>query len=400
MPESKARTKSLLEFLLIFAAIYLLSQLLLQTLFPGQFTKNGAKRNGGIVLHPVDATVKGGHHPILLLKNGTDQGIVLPDRCPMPPVDVFFVEEEMRTALTANKTALPCEPLMQVAAGEQVQVNLAPWKYSLFERYGVYEVRLPVGTGAVVTNFTHYEPGAVTKLFRALITKPFLNFLIFVASLLPDHNLGIAIIVLTFLVKVLLFFPTQHALQGQKEMQKLQPKIEELKTRYGGDPQKLQEETMKLWREHKVNPFQSCLPMLIQFPVLIGLFFVVRDGSVLALSHHLVYPIYKNLSWTFGTSFLGFDLLQPSVYLMPVTLAVLQFAQMKLSFAAAKRKIQKQGETADKQQRLQQQLMLYGLPLMVGFFAIQFPAAVSLYWGVSTVFAIGQQIIVNRKPSS
>ena len=90
---------------------------------------------------------------------------------------------------------------------------------------------------------------------------------------------------------------------------------------------------------------------------------------------------------------------------MPVLLVVLQFFQMKLSFAIAERKkgkkekvvdVKKKKEEASPQQ-MQQTMMLYGLPLMIGFFALRFPAAVALYWGISTTFAIGQQIVVNHR---
>ena len=141
--------------------------------------------------------------------------------------------------------------------------------------------------------------------------------------------------------------------------------------------------------------------MVIQFPVLIGLFYVIRDGSDLALSHHLIYGAYQNLSWHFGTNFLGLDLLKPNIIVMPLLLVLLQFLQMKLTFSIQKRK-KKQQDIIDvhapaSPQDMQQNMMLYGLPLMIGFFALGFPSAVALYWGVSTLFGIGQQMIVNRE---
>ena len=409
------KPRQLLEFALIFAAIYLLSQFALKTFFPERF--GGEPAAPVIALQAVDATVKGGHHPILTLKNGTAKDLILPNRCPMPPVDVRFAapgqvgpDGELQTVLTTTETALPCAPLTLVPAGEQMQLDLAPWKYSLFGNLGTYEVTVPLeelaaDQPAVSARFIISEAGVFTQIFRTFITKPFLNFLIFIASLLPDHSLGIAIIILTIVVKLVLFFPTQHALQGQKEMQKLQPKLDELKKKYGDDPKKMQEETMKLWKEHKVNPFQSCLPMLVQFPVLIGLFYVIRDGSVLALSQHLIYGFYSHLSWTFGTQFLWLDLLKPDIYVMPAALVILQFLQMKLTFTLNERKKAKEkvvdvGEKKKEPmspQKMQQNVMLYGLPIMIGVFPFQFPAAVSLYWGISTLFGIGQQLVVNRK---
>ncbi|MBI3331330.1 YidC/Oxa1 family membrane protein insertase [Candidatus Peregrinibacteria bacterium] len=410
--------RQLLEFALIFAAIYFLSQAGLRYFFPEQF--GGEPPAKTVTLAPVDPTLRDGHHPVLTVRNNTEKTLSIANRCPLPPVDIFFSEtgDNFTVLQPSEDPALPCEQVDPVAPGESQTIDLGPWKYSLFSRNGAYEARLalppgfqPAGSGSTLSaRFTMKEAGPHVKLFRTFITEPFLNFLIFIASIHPTHDLGIAIIILTLIVKLLLYFPTQHALEGQKKMQLLQPKMDDLKKRYSGDPQKLQSETMKLWKEHKVNPFQSCLPMLVQFPVLIGLFYVIRDGSVLNLSRHLIYPMYQHLDWSFDTHFLGLDLLKPNWVIMPAALMIMQFIQMKLSFAISDRKkakeksqesiveVAKEGvKDPVSATKMQQNMMLYGLPFMIGFFAFQFPAAVALYWGVSTLFAIGQQIIVNRE---
>jgi YidC/Oxa1 family membrane protein insertase len=413
-PEMKKRG-SILEFLVIFAIVYLVTQFAFRTFFPQEPKGQGA---GPLVVLEPQARVKGDLNPILTISNRSSGALVLPKRCPMPPVDVFSVRGEgsgqVLTPITTKKATVPCEPLTEIAPQSEVVVDLGPWKYSLFGELGTYEVRLPEnsvivhGGGKALrepvwasAQFVIYEPGPFTKLFRALITKPFLNILIFIASLLPDHNLGIAVIILTVIVKLLLYIPMQHSLESQRKMQKAQPHLDEIRRRHKDDPKRMQEETMRVWREHGVNPFQSCLPMLIQIPILIGLFYVIRDGSHLALSRHLIYGPYLDLSWTFDTAFLGFDLLKPSYYVFPPLLVILQYVQMKMSFAQSARKKQQEAPKEPKKeggsQAMQQKMMLYGLPLMIGVFAFQFPAAVSLYWGVSTIFAIGQQVVVNRK---
>jgi len=405
MSNSKVDTRfKFAQFFLIFALVYLGSRVLLSTFFPDQFGPNGQVATG-VILKPLDATVKGGHHPQLVVTNKTEVDLVLPDLCPMPPIDVFFEEAGQRTQRTTEETAIPCESLTMVAAGERETIDLAPWKYSLFGDYGQYEVHLKIDSEdeelqTIVSRFEIYEPGTITKIFRTFITKPFLNFLIFVASILPGYSLGFAIIILTLVVKFALFFPTQHAMEGQKKLQKLQPKLNEIKKKHKDNPQVMNKEIMKLWKENGVNPMQSCLPMLVQFPVLIGLFFVIRDGSILELSRHLIYGPYQDLQWSFGTMFMGLNLLEPNKLIFPPLLVVMQFMQMKMSFAIAKKKKEKDGKDKKKepsQQEAQQRMMLYGLPLMIGVFAFQFPAAVALYWAISTVFAIGQQVVVNRK---
>lgn len=435
MAQQPKRSSSLLQFLLIFAIVYLGSEFVIRTFFPRQF--GGQKPPVGIELQA--PAVRWGNNPAFTVRNDTSVPFPLESRCPLPPVDVFRLADgsNSRVPLTpagtgsdaalrdrASQNAVPCQPPPVVPPGGSAQVSLSPWKYGVFGGTGSYLLRLPVPAGVraavasgsgrqipaegVTAVLQVTQPGFFTKIFRTFISAPFLNFLIFVASLLPGHSLGIAIIVLTIVVKLLLYIPTQHALEGQKKMQMLQPKLEELKRKFPNDPQRVQEETMKLWKEHDVNPFQSCLPNLIQFPVLIGLLYVVRDESTLELSRHLIYPFYQHLSWHFGTVFLGLDLLQPNIYILPPLLVILQYLQMKLTFAIAERKESKEnGAVIDakggkkkgplSQTEVQQKVFLYALPLMIGFFALKFPAAVSIYWGVSTLFAIVQQIIVNRE---
>jgi YidC/Oxa1 family membrane protein insertase len=355
--------------------------------------------------------VRQGAVPIMVLTNNTTVPLDLTDRCPLPPVDVLRASATGAfVPLAPVDAVVPCEPVQRVEPQKSEEYALGPWKTALFTETGSYRLVLTTtpsegesGTGTVLsTDFVINEAGVFTRLFRAFISKPLLNALIFLGSVLPGYNLGFAIIVLTLVVKLILFLPTQQALEGQKKMQLLQPKIEAIRRQHKDDPVKLQQETMKMWKEHKINPFQSCLPLLVQFPVLIGLFYVVRDGVHLELSQHLLYPVYQNLSWTFDTSFLGLDLMRAYWWLFPPLLVVLQFLQMKLTFHIAdKKKREELKKTTtpeiDTPQELQQKMMLYLLPLMIGFFAFTMPSAVSLYWGVSTVFAIVQQMIVNRE---
>lgn len=460
MASTPKKQSNLLQFFLIFLLVYFGTQL---------FFGNNAqpvKEAAGLKIHAVSSGITIGHHPEMVITNvpetsqslgtwgwiqsklcgftvrftgktahecralgvtETGKTLTIADRCPAPALDIFSIENagetsEKLTPVTSSDTVVPCEKIASLQPGDSVTVSLAPWKYSLFERVGSFEVRLPgtdsvkpadTASGATViasttsARFTISEPGPFTKLYRTFITGPLLNFLILIASFTPGHNLGLAIVILTIAIKLLLFLPTQHAMEGQKKMQLLQPKIQELQKKYKDDQKKIQEETMKLWKEHKINPLSSCLPLLLQFPILIGLFSTIHDGSALALSRHIIYGVYQNLGWHFDTNFLGLDLLKPEVFVFPIALVALQFLQMKLTFAIQKRKSRSKDAVVDvtknkekpepSAQDMQQKMMLYVLPLMIGFFAIQSPAAVSIYWGVSTLFGIGQQMIVNRE---
>lgn len=402
-----SKTSSLLQFALIFLVVYLGTNFVMRTFF-SDTNGNGAPKSG-VIVEPVSAKVKGEHEASVVIRNFTEETLRIPEHCPMPPFDVWRMEQGERVSLSAEETALPCITLEDIAPGETVRYDLAPWKYSLFDEYATYQLALRAENleDPPIASFSISEVGPMTRWFRTLVTKPLLNLLILIAAWTPGHNLGFSIILLTLIIKLILFFPTQHALEGQKKMQIIQPKIEALRSKYKNDPQRLNAETLKLWRQEKVNPFQSCLPMLLQFPVLIGLFYVIRDGSVLELSRHLLYEPHQDLAWQFGTNFLGMDLTRPNMFVFPPLLVVLQFLQMKLSFAinerkktakgTAQEKPKKKGKETESMMQTQQKVMQYGLPLMIGVFAFQFPAAVSLYWGISTLFAIGQQLVVNRE---
>lgn len=406
---SPQKKKSTLELVITFLALFLVTHYALQYFFPQSF--------GGTVASPApveltvaSATVREGNSPVVTIKNNTALPLPLIRRCPQPPFDVSFIKTEGASSdLMANSTALPCDTPPTVAPKSSLTVDMAPWKYSLLSERGTYEVSLEVpesfvASGATLplaVRFSIVEPNPFVKLFRALVTKPLFNALIWIGSLVPGHNLGIAIILLTILVKLVLLVPNQHALEGQKKLQQLQPKLDEVKKKYPDDPKKVQEETMRLWKEFNINPLQSCLPTLLQFPILIGLFFVVQEGAAIETSRHLLYGYFAEKQVVLSHMLLGLDLLKPS-WIFPPLLVVMQFIQMKMMFAKQKKKksdvVQVDGKTPKEPFALDQQtIMLYVLPFMIGFFAIKFPAAVSLYWAVSTLFGIAQQEYVNHE---
>ncbi len=441
-PKKQSR---LTEYLLIFALVYVV----VTVFFPGQKNDQQQVQTSPVTLTAQSDTFRIGTHPILLLKNpatrSVNQGwmawvgyqwcrftsddctaveprsfgptVSVASKCPAPPVGVSYVKSDGSSETrTSSETVVPCEPVTTVQPGETKEISLAAWKYSIFDDIGTYNVTLPVQiqpetqSGGVVAaasgatlaaTFDVAQPNAVVKLFRALVTKPILNAMVFIGGITPGHSLALAIVLITLLIKFILFIPTQHAMEGQKKMQLLQPKLEAVRAKYPNDPQKVNEETMKLWKEHGVNPLQSCLPLLLQFPLLIGLLYAVESGANIALAREYIYGFNQNLSWSFNNSLFGIDLTKPEVFIFPILLIVLQFFQMKLSFAIADKKkakeVEKAEETPGNAMAMQQKMMTYVLPFMIGFFALRFPAAVALYWGVSTLFAIGQQIIVYRE---
>ena len=418
MANTPLKQPQILRFLLTFAVIYLLSTTGLRYFFPERFQQQKPEAEAPLVLKAERASAPRGRNIMMLIRNSTDQPLTLPDRCPAPPLIIEKYNGEGLIPVETGTPVIPCSPPPVLLPDANTKIDLSPWKYAAFNDLGKYKISLPDGSSSA--DLTIKNTNVFVSTFRAFISKPLLNGLVLIASVLPAHSLGGSIILLTLLIKFLLFFPSQHALESQKKLQSIQPKIDELKKKHAGDQKLLTEETMKLWRAEKINPLQSCLPTLIQIPVLLGLFFIIRDSGHLELARHLLYSPFSSLDWTFHTLFLGFlDLARVPFegitwtlskttfrilalgFPLPFITAALQFFQMYLAFRKVKTNQSKVGETDEKKafaDRLNPQtMMIYLLPIMIFFISGGLPAAVSLYWVASTTFAIGQQIIVNRK---
>ena len=419
MPEKSPKHSSVFRFLLTFAIVYLLTTTGLRIFFPERFQGQKPPEEAPLVLKAERASAPLGRNIVMLLRNTTEEEITLQNRCPDPPL---LIEQYIGSELfpvDAGVPVLPCIAPAPLLPDATTKVDLSPWKYAAFDEVGKYRISLPDGEGAV--DIVIKETNLFVSSFRAFISKPLLNGLVLIASTLPGHSLGGAIILLTLAIKFLLYFPSQHALHSQKKLQSIQPKIDDLKRKHEGDQKRLTEETMKLWRAESINPLESCLPTVIQIPILLGLFFIIRDSGHLDLARHLLYNPFSSLDWTFGTTFLGlldlsavpfegvvwwpFSITSLRILAfglpLPFLTAFLQFLQMHLAFAKVKAK-RKESSDAEKKKDLAdalnpQAMMKYMLPVMIFFISGGLPAAVSLYWIASTAFAIGQQVIVNRK---
>lgn len=241
------------------------------------------------------------------------------------------------------------------------------------------------------------------NFFTTFLYEPLFNFLIWIYDVLPWKDLGIAIIILTLVIKLLLFYPSLKAMRAQKALQEVQPKIDELKKKYANDKEELGKQIMNFYKENKVNPFSSCLPVLIQLPILWALFTVFMNGletdqatGLLATEQlqHLYEPlraVYQSV--VINHIFLGFVNLAESKNIVLALLAgAAQFFQAKM--LSAKRPAVKSGGSKDEDMAaaLNKQ-MLYVLPVITVIFGYQFPAGVTLYWFSSTLFTWIQQLI-------
>ncbi|OHB88828.1 MAG: hypothetical protein A3D13_06215 [Planctomycetes bacterium RIFCSPHIGHO2_02_FULL_40_12] len=200
-------------------------------------------------------------------------------------------------------------------------------------------------------------------------------------------NYGVSILLLTFLVKLVLFPLTRKSQMSMVRMQQLQPLISQLKEKHKGDKQKMGQEQMKLFKQHGVNPMSGCFPIMLQMPVFFALFrtlqssFEMRQAPFVSWIGDLSAPD-KLLQLPFAIPFLGewFNIL-------PIIMGIASFVQMKLTPKTT---------TGDDPQAKMQQKMMQMMPLIFPFILYSFPSGLTLYWTTSTLISIGEQILIRR----
>ena len=221
-----------------------------------------------------------------------------------------------------------------------------------------------------------------------------MNLLIGIYNILPGHDLGVAIIILTILVKVVLAPLTWKQLESQKLLQDIQPKLKELKERHKDDKQAFAQAQMQFFQQEKINPLASCLPLLIQLPFLFALFYVFSAGLKNADLTKLLYPFIQNPG-KLNETFMGiFSLTQTGNIVLALATAGVQFYQSKMLLAKRPPKVP--GAKDEDMAAVMSNQMMYMMPILTGFMTYQFPSGLGLYWFMQSFLAIGQQVLFNR----
>jgi YidC/Oxa1 family membrane protein insertase len=183
-----------------------------------------------------------------------------------------------------------------------------------------------------------------------------------------EPNYGLAIIIMTILIKIILYPLTAKQIASTKAMSRLQPRMKELQMRYRDDKEKLNEELAKLYKREGINPLAGCLPLLIQMPIMIGIFYGIRDFN---------YEGPSNFLWMESIG-------QPDpYYILPILSALTTLIQSKQSMPASS-----ENQTS--------KMMIYFMPIFIGYISLKFPAGLVLYWVVMNIMQIGQQFLMDR----
>lgn len=232
-------------------------------------------------------------------------------------------------------------------------------------------------------------------MFNTLLVHPIFNLLAAIYAFV--HDFGIAVIILTILVRLVLWPLFTKQLHSQRAVQELQPELKKIKEKAGGDRTLENQLTLELYKEREINPFASFLPLIVQLPIFFALFIVLQDIVKPGEIAHITYPFVKGLGLvkeiiagtaTFHPTLLGLvDLTKPAP-LIALVAGLAQFVQTK--------QLQPKQSTNDSQAQIMAG-MTYIFPAVTFFIGLSLPAALSLYWTAASAMAILQQYIVLRR---
>ena len=224
---------------------------------------------------------------------------------------------------------------------------------------------------------------AIKALYSQIFYKPLLWGLVFLSSSLPGQDLGLAVIILTFAVKLVLFPLTHKSLKTQAVMKRIEPEIKKIQLDSKNNREEQAKKLMELYRAHGINPFSGFFGIFIQLPILIALY-------------HIFWKGLSAIPAGVNTLFLGFIALTEANVGMAALAAISQFWQARLAIPPSS---VKHTESKDMSSMMQKQMM-YVFPVIIFMIAYKLPAAVSLYWTSMNIFAILHEAYVRRQATT
>lgn len=238
---------------------------------------------------------------------------------------------------------------------------------------------------------------ALASFFTVLLVQPIYNLFVFFIGILPGGDVGLAIIALTVLMRVVLYPVFAASIRSQIGMQAIQAETDILTEKYKNDPQELARQRVSLFKKHKVNPFAAVGTAVIQLIVIICLYVALfREDTLPAIKTALLYP-FVHAPAAVSTSLLGFvNLLTPHHIVLTLLVAATQFLAIRLTFKRTN--VSLASATAERQaaMRMQQNMMTYFMPAMIGVFAYLFPAAVGLYFLTGNLLTMAQELLIRK----
>jgi YidC/Oxa1 family membrane protein insertase len=235
----------------------------------------------------------------------------------------------------------------------------------------------------------------VSSIFNNFLVEPIYNAFVALFTILPFADAGLAIIIITVLVRLILFPLSKKAVTAQIEMQRIAPELEKIKEKYKGNQEEQAKKTLELYKSRGVNPFAGIGVLIIQLPVVFALYHIFVATSFPAIDMNLLYSFIPAPS-SVSPVFLGMDLTAKSAVLALLA-AIATYFQLKLATVPKTKEPNATKSFGDDLAKNMQSQMKYFFPPLVFFIAYTISGVVALYWLTTNIFTIGQEIVVRRK---
>lgn len=235
----------------------------------------------------------------------------------------------------------------------------------------------------------------MSGLFHDFLYVPIYNLLVFFVDIVPGGDIGMAVILATLVVKIVIMPLSLRAVHTQRRMKLIEPRLKELREKHKNDKQRQAQEMMALYREHNVRPFASILGILIQLPIIFALYLVFSRGALKAVDTSLLYsfvPVPTQLS----PLFLGVFTLSGASLVLAIIAVLAQFAHAYASIPVPKPASDAKPTAAEDFGRMMAIQARYFLPLMIGFIAYITSGAIALYFITSSLVGLLQEFVVRR----
>ena len=238
----------------------------------------------------------------------------------------------------------------------------------------------------------------ISFVFKSLIYDPLYNGLIFLIGIIPTHDVGVAVILLTLVARIILYPLSKRAVAAQMAMKSVTPDIEALKKKHEKDREAQSKAIFALYKERNIKPFSGIALLLVQFPILIGLYWVFSRGGLPNVDASLLYS-FVHVPVAINMNFLGIINMSGHSFVLALTAAITQFLYTRLSMGPASTidadplestLSGDMAKTFDVQAR-------YVLPVMIGGIAYSIGAAAPLYWTAGNLFMLAQEYASGRR---
>lgn len=234
----------------------------------------------------------------------------------------------------------------------------------------------------------------ISSIFNTIVYNPIYNGLIYFESIVPWSDVGIAVILVTVLVKLILFPLSKKAVRTQMVMRRLEPELSSIKEKYKNDKQQQAQKIMQFYKDNDVNPFSSIFLLFIQIPIILGLFFVFKNGLT-DINGDVLYS-FIHMPENVNMMFLGVVDMAGKSFVIALLAAITQYYQFKLTLPPLKARTENPTMKEDLARSMHLQ-MKYTMPIIMGVFGYTLGAVIALYFLTSNIFAIGQELVIKRQ---